>query len=299
MNQPLNHYYIFYTVATYHSFSAAAKQLYISQPAVSKAVSKLESELAIQLFHRAAKGVRLTCAGELLYKQLEIAFQAIENGEEALRQAEKSSIQKLSIGTSTTLCKYVLLPFLRRFIPQNPDIRLSISCQHSFETFKELENGTLDIGLTGETDRLTFHPIQNISDVFVCTGQYLNQLRKQAHAAGMTFTADSDLFSLGTLLMLPTANISRQQIDRYLQFNQIPVGQILEVSTMDLLIDFALTGLGIACVVRDYVEKELTEGTLVLLSTKVPVPSRKIGISYSSRLPITDSMERFLKDFRV
>ena len=70
MHQALNQYHIFYIVAGCGNFSAAAKQLYISQPAVSKAVAKLEEELDTTLFYRTTKGVQLTDAGETLYQQL-------------------------------------------------------------------------------------------------------------------------------------------------------------------------------------------------------------------------------------
>lgn len=299
MNQSLNHYYIFYTVATYRNFSTAARQLYISQPAVSKAVSKLEDELSTQLFHRTTKGVFLTDAGEILYKQLQIAFHAIESGEEQIKKNETLDTQRLSIGASTTLCKYVLLPYLRKFIPENPHVKISISCINGQEIIEGLENGTLDFGIMGETDKVPFHPIRNINYAFVCTTPYLNKLRRLAYTSDKPCTADSDLFAFGTLLLLPQNNLSRQYLDRYMASNQLTANQIIDVTHIDLLIDFAKTGLGIAWVIRDYVEKDLEEGTLVLLSTRVPIPSRKIGITYASNATMSRPMERFLQGFHM
>lgn len=66
MTQSLNQYYIFYTAAMCGNFSAASRKLFISQPAVSKAILHLEEELGTSLFVRTAKGVRLTETGELL-----------------------------------------------------------------------------------------------------------------------------------------------------------------------------------------------------------------------------------------
>ena len=299
MNQSLNHYYIFYTVATYRNFSTAARNLFISQPAVSKAVSKLEDELSTQLFHRTTKGVFLTDAGEILYKQLQIAFHAIESGEEQIRKSETLDAEKLSIGTSSTLCKYVLLPYLRKFIPENPHVKISISCINGPEIIEGLNDGSLDFGIMGETDKVPFHTIRNINNAFVCTLPYLNKLRRQAYTSDKPFMADSDLFAFGTLLLLTPNNLTRQYLDRYMEANQLSAGQIIEMTSMDLLIEFAKTGLGIAWVIRDYVEKELEEGTLVLLSTRVPIPSRKIGITYSSNATMSRPMERFLQGFHM
>ena len=299
MNQSLNHYYIFYTVATFRNFSTAAKKLYISQPAVSKAVSKLEAELSTQLFYRTNKGVFLTGAGNILYKQLQIAFHAIESGEERIKKIETPDTERLSIGASTTLCKYVLLPYLREFIPKNPHVKISISCINGQEIIDGLENGTLDFGIMGETDKVPFHPIRNINYAFVCTASYLNKLRRLAYTSDKPCTADSDLFAFGTLLLLPPNNLSRQYLDRYMASNQLTANQIIDVTNIDLLIDFAKTGLGIAWVIRDYVEKDLEEGTLVLLSTRVPIPSRKIGITYASNATMSRTMEQFLQGFHM
>ena len=289
--QPLNYYHIFYTVASCNSFSAAAKQLYISQPAVSKAISRLEEELHTVLFHRTTKGVKLTDTGEILFRQLDIAFHAIANGEEQLRRHEELGSGHLSIGVSTTLCKYVLLPYLQQFMKENPHVKVSISCQSTSETIAGLENGTLDIGLVGMTDRLEeliFCPVSTINDVFVSTAQYMDSL---------TYASEEELFSRATLLLLDKNNITRQYIDKYMLEQKITSSQVLEVTTMDLLIEFAKTGLGIACVIREFVEKELKEGSLVLLETKEPVSPRQIGYAYSSKVPLTRAMERFLAGF--
>lgn len=302
MQQLLNQYYIFYTVAKCSSFSAAAKELYISQPAVSKAVARLEEELETSLFYRIPRGVRLTDAGELLYRQLETAFHAIETGEEQIRRNEALGSGHLSIGVSTTLCKYVLLPYLRQFIQENPHVKINISCQSSYETIAGLENGALDIGLVGESDRLkmlTFQSIQSITDVFVCTGQYLEKLEELAGGK-----QSEEMLKYATLLLLDQNNITRQYVDQYMLKNHISAQQRIEVTTMDLLIDFARTGLGIACVIRDFVEKELKEGSLVLFPTREPIPCRQIGFAYSPKAPVSRAMERFLqgiarKDQRV
>lgn len=292
MNHNLNQYHIFYTAARSRNFSDAANKLYISQPAVSKSIARLEEELGAQLFYRTTKGIRLTSSGEILFHKLNTAFQAIDEGEEQIRRYEQSGNGKLSIGVSTTLCKYVLLPYLRNFIRANPHIKVSICCQSSYKTMEDLRNGTLDIGLIGASEHLLglhYHNFQTISDDFVCTAEYLQQLKTEE-----TDNTNS-LFSKATLLLLDESNITRQYIDKYLMQNQLIGDQIIEVTTMDLLIEFAKTGLGIACVIKEFVDKELKEGSLVVFPTKEPIPSRQIGFAYSSVIPKTKAMNLFLE----
>ena len=80
MDQNLSQYKIFYEVAKAGNISKAAKELYISQPAISKAISKLEDSLQVTLFTRSSRGVQLTPEGELLFKHTQEAFQVLDQG---------------------------------------------------------------------------------------------------------------------------------------------------------------------------------------------------------------------------
>lgn len=294
MTNQLNLYHIFYTAAQCGSITNAAQKLYISQPAVSKAISRLEASFPGPLLNRSSRGITLTPDGEILYRQLDAAFRAIRQGEELILQNEALGVGQLSIGVSATLCKYVLLPYLERFIRKNPHVQLSISCQSTYETLSALEDGRLDIGLVGKPEQLgnslSFQPLQTISDIFVSTGDYLSGLRGRFE--------ESRIFSQATLLLLDKNNITRQYVDRYLILQNISGDQQIEVTTMDLLIDFAKIGLGAACVIKEFIKKELADGSLVIFPTKEPIPSREIGFSMSHRRPLTPAMRKFLEEIK-
>ena len=86
MSNNLSSYKIFCAVANQGNISSAAKELFISQPAVSKAISKLEQNLNVILFERTSRGVTLTYEGRLLYTQVEGAFHAIRQGEDQIKE---------------------------------------------------------------------------------------------------------------------------------------------------------------------------------------------------------------------
>ena len=78
-------------------------------------------------------------------------------------------------------------------------------------------------------------------------------------------------------MMLDEENITRQSVNSELKEHQIELSHILEVTSMDLLIQFAQIGLGIACVIREFVRKELDEGILVEVPMGIDFVSREIG----------------------
>ena len=119
MIQSLSCYRIFYTVARTKNISKAAKELYISQPAISKSIQKLEESMNCELFRRSSRGVILTEEGELLYSYVKVAFETLALGEDKLKNSIELGVGHLKIGVSSTLCKYMLLPYLKEFIKKN------------------------------------------------------------------------------------------------------------------------------------------------------------------------------------
>lgn len=298
MEGSLNLYHIFHTVARTGNISLAAKELYISQPAVSKSISRLEELLNTTLFHRSSRGVLLTAEGALLAEQLQKAFDSISYGEEQLRKINELGIGQIMIGVSTTLCKYVLLPYLKQFTQENPHIRVSIACQPTMETVRNLQNGSLDIGLIGDVPdkkNLVFQPVMEIQDEFITTERYLQNLSTRLGVKQEQLYEKNNalLWENGTFLMLDGENISRRYIDAYLMEEKIDLSQSIEISTMDLLIEFARIDMGIACVIGNFIEKEFDGRDLTKLPLAVPIPKRKIGFAWKKQTVPAVSVQKF------
>lgn len=295
MDQNLPLYKIFYVTACEKSISKAAKKLYISQPAISKSIQKLEDSLVVTLFLRSSRGVRLTEEGALLFSYVRTAFEALSSGEERIRQVADLETGHLRIGVSTTLCKYMLLPYLKSFIHNYPHIRITLECQSSNRTFQLLREGNIDLGLVGGPrlpKDIPFYPLGEIQDTFVAGREYLEHL-------DLSHGWEKNLFSDATLMLLDQENMTRQFIDEYLQAQQIHPATLLEVSTMDLLIDFAKIGLGIACVIREFVNLELESGTLIELPLACSMQRRPVGFICSPHFRYHSAVSEFLKEAGV
>lgn len=292
----LSLYHIFNSVAEAGNISKAAKELYISQPAISKAVTKLEQNLDTKLFVRNSRGVTLTEAGRLLYEQTNAAFRHLQKAEDTIKKNKELGTGHIKIGVSTTLCKYVLLPYLEKFVHQFPHIRISISCQSTYETLSLLQARKIDIGLIGEparTDNLHFKSVQTIEDVFTTTPSYLKNLEKRNP------DALRNPFEYANIMLLDKYNISRRHIDEYMRDSEILTdqmlnGRILEISSMDLLIEFAKVGLGIACVIKEFIETELKDGSLVTIPLNIPIRKREIGFAYLKDHIYNEALDSFL-----
>ena len=294
MNQNLSSYRIFYTVANSGNISKAAKELYISQPAISKSIQKLEESVGCKLFSRSSRGVVLTEEGRLLYSHVCEAFETLTLGEEKLRRSIELGVGHLKIGVSTTLCKYLLLPYLKEFIREKPHISISISCQSTNETLKLLEDNKIDIGLIGKPGSLKnihFDFLAEIEDSFVATKDYLRNLRARG-------VAPDQILQNSTLMLLDKNNMTRQYIDDYFLNNEIHVKDYIDISEMDLLIEFARIGVGVGCVIKNFVKKDLEDGTLVEIPLKDPIAKREVGFAYNTNTRASKSLVEFINFYK-
>ncbi|RGY95704.1 LysR family transcriptional regulator [Clostridium sp. AM58-1XD] len=290
MEQHLSQYKIFYEVAKAGNISKAAKELYISQPAISKAIGKLEDNLGVSLFTRNSRGVHLTEEGELLFVHTKAAFEFLNRGEKELKRIRDFNIGHLRIGVSNTLCRYILLPYLHQFIECYPHMKITIESQSTTHTLTMLEHQQIDLGLVAEPDSkksLTFLPLQDIHDIFVSTRSYLDNLKLREGE-------ETDIFQTGNIMLLDRNNLTRRHIDDYMAARNLVANQVLEVTAMDLLIEFAKIGMGIGCVIKEFVKDELDSGELIEIPLKDPIEKRTVGFAYNNMLP-SSALNLFLK----
>lgn len=284
----LNRYRLFCAVAECESISKAAELNYISQPAISKAITKMEESLGTVLFNRNHRGVTLTDEGKVLYDELKSAFDIIKAGEDKLRSINELGIGRLRLGASSVLCKAMLLPYLKGFINENPHIKITIECQSSSRIHKMLMDGVIDVGLMVKPDNMTemsFISLGEIEDIFAATPNYLDNL---------ALRNESDIFENANIMLLDSENVSRHHVDKFFKENNIEPKHILEVSNMDMLIEFTKIGMGVSCVVKQFVEKELECGELREIPLNSKINTREVGLAFIKTSRLNATMQKFI-----
>ncbi|MGN6715479.1 LysR family transcriptional regulator [Anaerocolumna jejuensis] len=306
METNLSLYRIFNSVAGTGNISRSSKELFISQPAVSKAIQALEDNLHMTLFIRSSRGVRLTEEGSLLYEYTKSAFDTLKQGELTLFRMQELGMGHLRIGVSNTLCKYILLPYLKDFVKQYPHIKITIECQSTYKTLELLNQNKIDIGLIGKPDNLKgmdFYEIQQIEDIFVSTQTYLDNLSLQLSKDTRNKVSPkaqnaTEILRYSNVMLLDEKNITRLYVEDYFTRNNIKTNQLLEVSSMDLLIDFAKIGLGISCVIKEFIQEELKTGELLELPLNPPLEKRSVGFAHSKEAFLPQAVKHFINFYK-
>ena len=282
-------YKVFYHVATSLSFSEASKKLFISQSAVSQSIKTLEKKLGQTLFIRSTKKVQLTSAGALLLKHVEPAMNLIARGESQLLDSGTLGLGQLHIGASDTICRYLLVPYLKKFHELFPNVPIKVTNATSIKCVELLDQRKVDLIVTNFPNSHLNHTyvqkiICNFSDVFIANPKYFDLVD--------TVISFEELNQNPILMLDKNCTTSEFLHNLFLQ-HQLELVPEVELSSNDLLIDLARIGLGIAFVPDYCVTGDNKD--LFILKTKEKMPSRQIVASVNTTLPVSASTEEFLK----
>lgn len=283
-------YKVFYYVASTLSFSEAAKQLYISQSAVSQSVKALEKKLGRTLFIRSTKKVRLTPEGETLLRHVEPAVRLISRGEAQLIDTSFGSGQ-LRIGASDTICRYFLVPYLEKFHNTFPRTHIKVTNASSIRCAELLESGQVDLIVVNYPNPYlknipSVKCIKSFQDVFIANESFRGLKGKK-----LTYRQLLDY----PILMLDKRSTTSEFLHSLFQQHQLDLVPEAELSSNDLLIDLAGIGLGLAFI-PDYCMEQMPDG-LFVVEMKEKLPKRELAISYNSYLPVSRATEEFLSYF--
>lgn len=173
----------FVTVADTASFSQAAEQLFITQPAVSKRIQALEQDLGVQLFDRVGKRVLLTQAGKVLVPQAQQMLAMLADTEKQLRNLSLQVSGTLHMATSHHIGLHRLAPVLRNFTERHPQVQLNISFEdsevaHDMLRYGDIELAVVTLNPSGDP-LLHYHEIWQDPLVFVSAEPTPGQLSMQ------------------------------------------------------------------------------------------------------------------------
>lgn len=280
----LEQYKIFNEAAATLSFSKAAKNLFISQSAVSQTINILEKELNTQLFIRLNKGVALTKEGMLLHKNITEALSLITSVENELTHYKELKAGQLNIGAGDAICENYLIDLLKQYHKLYPLIKINVVNGTTRETIEHLKNGTIDlafINMPYEDESITIKKCLTIHDIFISK-------EKDNHIYDYQELANKEL------ILLEKSSNSRNYIDKYFAGEGILLKPEMELGAHNLLLEFTHANLGYACVVKEFSKDFIDKEKVYELKLKKPLPSRSIGYAYLKRRSLSQAALKFI-----
>lgn len=243
---------IFFEVARERSFSRAATKLFVSQPAVSKAVREFERQLGLPLLERPGRGtreLRLTEGGAVLFEHARGIF-ALERAaidEVQSRMGERRG--RLALGASTTIAGYWLAPFLAVMLDDAPEIQLEVRVGNTAAIERALVDCEIDVALVeGPVHDERIEAVHWRDDPMCVVASAENGLSRRRRI-------DAAVLNEQTWLMRETGSGTREVAERLMNAHGIAPGRIMEIWSNEGIARAVAANLGVSllplCVVRE------------------------------------------------
>lgn len=280
-NIDLNTYKTFYAVAKYESFSKAAEELYVSQPAVSYSIKRLEEELNTKLFIRLNKGIKLTDAGKTLKFYVENAFHSIIAGYKQLSETDAKQLSgEITIGTHSNIGTFLLPKIVRKFINQYPNAKIKIYNSTTKE-MKEMFN-------KHQIDILILHfPIFNTEfsniyeeKIITCDSCFFGV--KKYYDAFILSNKEKMIFEYPLLLPLKGFTTSNSLEKVFKKHNAILSSNIY-LYTTEMTVSLAKEGIGIGWALKKCIENELDNNELYEIPIEMALPKIEFSLAYDTK----------------
>lgn len=289
-------YKFFLKVATSGSISNAARQLYVTQPAVSSGIMQLENALNVKLFFRTSRGITLTPEGELLYEYVKSGLSFIEAGEDKLRDISGLNSGVMRIGASDMTLKFFLLDHIEAFNSRYPKVKLNLSNNPTPQTLKSLKNGQIDLCVVSEPvnkdDDIHFIPVKSIRDIVICKNstQYKSIIGREV---------EFEELAEHPLIMLEHGTSTRMYVQNFLTKCSAPESlsePAIELAQSDLILEFIKRGLGVAFIVEDFAKEAIEQGIISEVKLVNPIPERRFLVGYLNKIPLSAAAKRFIAE---
>ena len=284
-------YRVFKEVAETGNISLAAKNLYISQSAVSQSIKQLETALQARLFARSPRGVSLTWEGQMLYQYVRSALGLLATGEDKLSQAQQLLLGTLTIGASDTVTSFFLTPYLETFHHQHPGIRLKIVSGRSAKVLSMLKSGAVDIAFASS-------PADIALECWPCFATHAVFVAGSGYGCDFDHVYTRQEIADFPLILLERKASSRVFLEQYFLQSGITLTPEIELSSRSLLVSLAKIGLGVAGVTREFVQDALDSGEIRQLRTDFTIPARSVDMCTLREVSPTAAASAFMEMIR-
>jgi DNA-binding transcriptional LysR family regulator len=284
----LNQLRAFYVAASCGSITLAAEKLYITQPAVSMQIKALENQFEVTLFLRTRKKLELTEPGKRLYQIAKKIFGLVAQAERLLNQSHEFATHVLRIGSTKTLVRYILAPFISKFQESFPRIRIQIDEGSSEEMARSVVADHNDLAIVGRVpydDKLEVIPYAQYEVALLAAPDHPICQKKQVWL---------DDLKDETLILREQGSGTRLLVERIFEKAAIAPSSFIQSGNVDFIKELVGLGRGITLLARMGADHDVSEGRLKILPLVEGPFALDCDIVINKERPLSNAVEAFL-----
>lgn len=272
------------------SFSAAARRLNLTQPAISLQLKQLEQRLGVRLVERVGRRVMPTAAGNALLDHARAIDSAVAAAMEAMAQHATGIVGRVRLGTGATACIHLLPPVLRRLRQAFPSLEIVVNTGNTPDVVRAVEDNMIDVGwvtMPAAGRMLEVTPV--LEDEFVAIAAPEDG-RLPAEVTPVALSL------LPLVLYEPGAN-TRRIVDEWFAAAGLAPKPVMEIGSVEAIKELVGAGLGCSVLPRMAVARDIGEGRLVVRSL-VPHLQRRLAIVVRRDKPMTRGLREVVAALR-
>lgn len=287
---------VFYTVARLLSFTKAAEELHMTQPAVTFQVRQLEEQYNTRLFDRTHNRISLTEAGATVYECGARIFEIYAEMDNAVRELTGDISGVLILGASTTIAEYMLPVLLGDFKAEYPDVNVRLKVANTDGIVSQVENNEIDLGVVEA-------PVTNKNLVVEeCSTDQLVVIVPPGHEL-----ANEEVVPLKTLVDYPficreegsgTREVMLERMQKA-GLGATDLNVSMELGSLESIKGAVEAGMGISVISSATVQKEIKLGTLIAIRTEPPIvrPFSFVHQKQKFRMRAMDELLKFARNY--
>lgn len=277
----------FATLARCGSFTQTAKELHLTQSAISHTIKALEQDVGVPLFERVGKRVFLTQAGEQLRPAAERILRDMHDARTALEEIGAWGKGRLRVGASVTTCQYLLPTVLREFRQSFPDCALRIEPGDGPRMVELLRNNQVDLALMLQPAREAGLMFRRLF------ADELRVLVSPMHAWARAGRVGAEALRAETLIVYNKGSFTDTLLGEHLAAAGIELENTMELGSMEAIKELSKVGVGAGVLAPWIARRELAEGSLVSLALPGGKLRRTWGVAHLSGRRLSLAEETF------
>ena len=261
MNITLRQLKVFERVARRLSFTRAAEELFLTQPAVSMQIKQFEDAIGLPLFERLGKKIYLTQAGEELYQLSRTIARELDEAEQIIEELKGTESGRLNVSVANTV-HYFAIRLLAEFCRRHPKVRVSFKVTNRKGLLQNLEDNEADLLLMGQPPDSQ----DLVAESFLTNPLVI--IAPPGHPLAGQKNIDLREFTHETFIMREIGSGTRNSVERFLAERGVHLTVSMEMNTNGAIKQGVEEGLGLGIVSIHTLERELEGGRLVVLDAK-------------------------------
>lgn len=291
----LKHFQYVVTLAEELNFSKAALKLQIAQPSLSQYINKLEEELGVTLFDRTVYPMKLTVAGKIYVTGARKILENYNQTIDRITDVEDGNIGKISIGTSPSLCHYVLPKAINEFKKYYPNVSVNIYEAKTKELREMLNTGKIDFSFCAVSnsdegfETITVHN-ETVLIAALKNSEHHKRLEEISVDGSVNF---EQLKDFGFIALENNQVLTRYLYSLY-KMTKLPPKIEVSVSEVTSAVSMVKAGLGIALLPSRFLNYSEVDNCIVFYNINNVDSSRRIAIQYKNGHYFTKATEKLI-----